>query len=130
VRLRVFPALAALFIGIPLLDLLLVVLLGWRLGFWPTAGLVILSGLVGAALAKAQGARVWRGIQADLAAGRVPSQGLLDGAIILVAGGMLASPGFVTDLLGLALLLPAVRAPIKRYARRRLETMVVSRWTP
>ena len=126
-RLRLFPSLLALFVGLPLLDVLLLVGLGQYLTFWPTVGLVILSGFVGAALAKSQGRSVWFGIQRDLAEGRVPSQGLLDAVIILVAGGMLAAPGFITDILGLALLLPATRVPIKAYLRRRLEGMVVRR---
>src|SRR3712207_6343142 len=123
-RLRLFPSLVALFVGLPLLDVLLLVGLGQYLTFWPTVGLVIVSGFVGAALAKSQGRSVWFSIQRDLAEGRVPSQGLLDGVIILVAGGMLAAPGFVTDLLGLLLLIPAVRKPIKALLRRRIEAMI------
>ena len=123
-RVRLFPALAALFIGLPLLDTLVLVVLGRYIGFWETLALVIFSGFLGAGLAKRQGLRVWQGIRRDLAEGRVPAQGLVDGAIILVAGGMLAAPGFLTDMLGLALLVPAVRAPIKGYLRRRLEAMV------
>ena len=126
-RLRLFPSLLALFVGLPLLDVLLLVGLGQYLTFWPTVGLVILSGFVGAALAKSQGRSVWFSIQRDLAEGRVPSQGLLDAVIILVAGGMLAAPGFITDILGLLLLFPAVRVPIKAYLRRRLEGVAVRR---
>jgi UPF0716 protein FxsA len=122
-RIRLFPALAALFIGLPLLDVLLLLVLGRWLTFWPTVLLVILSGFLGAGLAKQQGLRVWRQIQLDLAEGRMPAQGVLDGVIILVAGGMLTAPGFITDLLGLALLFPAVRAPIKVWLRRKVEGM-------
>jgi UPF0716 protein FxsA len=129
VRFRVFPALVALFVGLPLLDLVLVVLLGRYIGLWQTIGLAIVSGVAGAWLAKQQGRAVWTGIQSDLAAGRVPSQGLLDGMIVLVAGGMLASPGFVTDLLGLALLIPPVRTPIKAFLRRRFEEGVMRTYT-
>jgi UPF0716 protein FxsA len=120
-RLRLFPSLAALFIGLPLVDAILLVILGRYIGFWITVTLVIVSGLAGAWLAKSQGLWVWRSIQRDLAEGRVPSQGLMDAVIILVAGGLLAAPGFITDLLGLALLLPPVRVPIKNTLRRRLE---------
>ena len=127
-RVRLFPALLALFIGLPLLDTLLLVVFGRYLGFWTTIALVLISGFVGAGLAKRQGLNVWNGIQRDLAEGRVPAQGVLDAVIILVAGGMLAAPGFVTDILGLLLLLPAVRAPIKAYLRRRLEGAMVQRY--
>lgn len=126
-RLRLFPALIALFVGLPMLDVILLVFLGGHLGFWTTVALVIVSGVAGAWLAKQQGLWVWQSIQRDLAQGRMPSQGVMDAVIILVAGGMLAAPGFVTDLLGLALLFPMVRAPIKTYLRRRMETMVVPR---
>jgi UPF0716 protein FxsA len=122
-RLRLFPSLAALFIGLPLIDSILLVYFGGLLGFWPTFALVILSGLLGAGLAKSQGIRVWQSIQRDLASGRVPEMGLMDAVIILIAGGMLAAPGFITDFLGLALLFPAVRSPIKRLARRKLESL-------
>lgn len=126
-RIRLFPALAALFIGVPLLDSLLLIFFGQYLGFWNTIGFVLLSGFAGAGLAKSQGLRVWYGIRRDLAEGRVPAQGLMDAVIILVAGGLLMAPGFVTDLLGLALLVPAVRLPIKTLMRRSLERTAVRR---
>src|SRR5688572_8514305 len=110
-RVRLFPALLALFVGLPLLDVVLLVFLGGKMGFWMTVALVVISGFAGAWLAKQQGLWVWQSIQRDLNEGRMPSQGLMDAVIILVAGGMLAAPGFVTDLLGLALLFPVVRAP-------------------
>lgn len=128
VRLRLFPVLTALFVGLPLLDVVLLTFLGTKVGLLETVVLVVVSGVVGAWLAKSQGLRVWHGIQRDLAEGRVPAQGLMDSVIILIAGGMLMAPGFITDLLGLALLLPAVRAPIKGYLRRRLESMVVRQY--
>ena len=120
-RLRLFPSLAALFIGLPLLDVILLTFLGRYMGFWTTIALVLISGFVGAGLAKSQGLRVWQSIRRDLSQGRMPSHGIMDAVIILIAGGMLAAPGFVTDFLGLALLLPAVRAPIKAFLRSRLE---------
>jgi len=124
-RVRLFPALSALFIGLPLLDSLLLIFFGRYLGFWQTVAMVLISGFAGAGLAKSQGLRVWRSIQRDLAEGRVPSQGLMDAVIILVAGGLLMAPGFITDILGLALLVPAVRVPIKTFLRRRMEGMTV-----
>ena len=123
-RPRLFPALVAFFVGLPLLDLVVVILLGRYIGLWQTVALVIISGFAGAWLAKRQGMAVWRGIQRDMAEGRVPAQGLVDGAILLVAGGMLSAPGFITDVLGLALLIPAVRAPIKAWLRKKLEQMI------
>jgi UPF0716 protein FxsA len=124
-RIRLFPALSALFIGLPLLDSLLLIVFGGYLGFWQTVALVLISGFLGAGLAKSQGFRVWRSIQRDLAEGRVPAQGLMDAVIILVAGGLLMAPGFITDILGLALLIPQVRVPIKNFLRRRIEGMTI-----
>lgn len=124
-RLRLFPALSALFIGVPLLDSLLLIFFGRYIGFWTTLVMVLISGFLGAGLAKSQGLRVWHGIRSDLANGRVPTQGLMDAVIILVAGGLLMAPGFITDILGLALLVPQVRVPIKTFMRRRAEGMIV-----
>ena len=124
-RVRLFPALAALFIGLPLLDVILLLFLGRYIGFWTSLGFVILSGVAGAWLAKREGLRIWTAIQRDLAEGRMPSHGVMDGVIILVAGGLLAAPGFVTDILGMALLVPAVRLPIKSVLCRCLERMMV-----
>ncbi|MFN3648190.1 MAG: FxsA family protein [Armatimonadota bacterium] len=127
-RLRLFPVLTALFVGLPLIDVVVLVFLGQYLTFWPTVASVLLSGVLGAWLAKQQGLSVWRGIQRDLSAGQVPAQGLIDAVFILIAGGMLMTPGFLTDIVGLALLLPPVRQPLKRYLRARLERAVTVRY--
>jgi UPF0716 protein FxsA len=124
-RLRLFPALSALFIGVPLLDSLLLIFFGQYIGFWTTIVMVLISGFLGAGLAKSQGLRVWHGIRSELSEGRVPTQGLMDAVIILVAGGLLMAPGFITDILGLALLIPKVRVPIKTFLRRRAEGMTI-----
>jgi UPF0716 protein FxsA len=126
-RPNLFAILAALFIGVPLLDTVTLVIAGRYIGFWLTVAMVILSGLIGAQLARQQGISVWRSLQADLAAGRVPAQGLMDCALILIAGGMMIAPGFLTDIAAILLLLPPVRAPIKRWARRRLERLIQQR---
>lgn len=124
-RLRLFPTLLAFFVGLPLLDTLALVWVGGRLGFWQTVAMVLVSGFVGAALAKSQSRAVWRSIREDLADGRVPAQGILDAALVFVAGGLLMAPGFLTDFVGLALLVPAFRVPIKSFLRRKLEGRIV-----
>jgi UPF0716 protein FxsA len=121
--------LAALFIGVPLLDLMTVALIGKYMGLWTTLAILILSGVIGARLAQSQGVAAWRSLQADLQAGRVPEQGVMDCVLILIAGGMMVAPGFLTDIAALLLLLPPVRAPIKRWARRRIEAWVNRRIT-
>lgn len=121
--------LIALFVGVPLLDTITLVIVGRYVGFWPTVAIVVLSGVIGAQLARQQGLAVWRALQSDLAAGRVPTQGLLDCVLILLAGGMMIAPGFLTDIAAILLLLPPVRRVIKCWLRRRLERMMHQRLT-
>jgi UPF0716 protein FxsA len=123
-RPNLFGILLALFVGVPLLDTITLVLVGRYLGFWPTVAIVLLSGVIGAQLTRRQGLSVWRSLQADLAAGRVPAQGLMDCVLILIAGGMMIAPGFLTDIAALLLLLPPIRSVIKRWARRRIEKLL------
>jgi UPF0716 protein FxsA len=126
-RSNVLVILTALFVGVPLLDTATMVFAGRLLGFWPTLAIVILSGVVGARLARSQGLAAWRSLQMDLAAGRVPEQGLIDCILILIAGGMMIAPGFLTDIAAILLLLPPIRRPIKRWARRRMEGWLTQR---
>jgi UPF0716 protein FxsA len=123
-RSRLLAILTALFVGLPLLDTVTLVIVGRYMGFWTTVATVILSGVIGAHLARQQGFSVWRSLQADLAAGRVPAQGLMDCALILIAGGMMIAPGFLTDLFAILLLLPPVRSIVKHWARARIERML------
>jgi len=115
-----------LFVLIPLLELAILIRVGTLLGFWPTIGLVVVTGAVGALLAKSQGTRVLAAIREDLAAGRVPAARLLDGLLILVGGAVLLTPGLLTDVAGLALLLPFTRSWLKMALRRRFERMIRS----
>lgn len=112
-----FVRLLAIFVGIPLIELALLVRIGARLGLGPTLGLVVVTGFIGAALARQQGFRVWTRIQTELQSGRMPATELLDGLLILLGGIVLITPGLLTDLCGLALMIPTVR----RYVRMRLE---------
>lgn len=92
-------------------EIALLIKVGGLLGGWATFGLVIATGIVGAALAKHQGAAVLRRLRDSLAGGD-PTLALVDGALVLAAGVTLLSPGFLTDATGLLLLIPQVRAPI------------------
>ncbi len=113
--------LIALFTLVPALELVIIIQLGRVIGFVPTLAMIAVLGVVGAALAKSQGLRVVRSIQADLAAGRVPAYGLVDGLIILLAGALLITPGLLTDTVGLLLLIPPVRNVVKNRARAAME---------
>ncbi|HEY3451531.1 MAG TPA: FxsA family protein [Myxococcales bacterium] len=110
-----------LFTVLPPLEIYLLISVGRRLGPLPTVGLVLLSGVLGAFLAKREGLRVLRDYQRTLAEGRVPAEGLL-GAVLALAGGLLLiAPGLITDVIGLLLLLPPSRRLAVRVLRRRLE---------
>ncbi len=86
-----------------------------------TLGIIVLTGAVGASLARRQGLRVLRDLQAETTAGRLPADPLMDGAIILLAGALLITPGILTDVFGFLCLIPATRALGKRAVRRRFE---------
>lgn len=118
--------LSALFILVPIVEIAIFLQVGDWLGTWPTVGLILLTGLVGAALAKSQGARVLRAIRGEMSAGRVPAGHLLDGLLILVGGILLLTPGLLTDIVGLLLLLPLTRNRVKSALRARMERMVRS----
>jgi len=102
-------ALLALFILIPFVELHLLMLVSMRIGFINTLLLVIITGALGASLARGQGARALGEIRRDLAAGVLPGDSILSGLLVLVGGVMLITPGIMTDFVGLLLLLPPVR---------------------
>lgn len=104
-----------LFTVLPLLELALLIKIGRAIHVGPTLALVIVTGVVGAALAKHQGLRTLRRIQADLAHGRMPTTELVNGLMILVAGAVLITPGVITDAFGFALLIPPIRALLRRW---------------
>jgi UPF0716 protein FxsA len=118
--------LALLFVGIPLLELFLLIQLGQWVGLWPTIGLIALTGFSGAALARLEGLRTLWKVKAELSRGRLPGSALFDGLAILVGGALLLTPGILTDLLGFSFLLPPTRKVILRRIRQslaqRLET--------
>lgn len=109
-----------LFTVVPLLELWLLLRIGELVGLGPTIGLVLLTGAVGAGLARHEGARTWRAVQEQLSAGRLPGRELLEAVLVLVAGIVLITPGVITDAVGLGLLVRPVRARIAERIRRRL----------
>lgn len=118
-----FSRLLALFIGIPLVEILILIKLGEVMGFWNTIFLVIGTGIVGAYLAKLHGLTIWYQIQQDLQMGHMPTDKLMDGLLVLVGGIVLLTPGLLTDILGLALLFPLTRTIFKQWLKERFTTM-------
>ncbi len=118
--------LLVLFIVVPAVELALLIEIGRRVGTLATLGLIVVTGILGAALARHQGLGVLRRVQAELAAGRVPAGSLLDGVFILFAGALLMTPGILTDAVGFLCLIPFTRQAIRRFLWVRLVEAVRS----
>ena len=116
--------LLVLFTVVPLLELYLLILLGNAIGFWPTVAIVMVTGMLGAWLAKREGLRVFRKWQAALAEGRMPAEGVLGGLLVLVGGVFLITPGVLTDVCGLLLLIPPTRRAIADLVRAHFEKKI------
>jgi UPF0716 protein FxsA len=116
-----FGRLLLAFILVPVLELMLLIRIGDMIGVLPTVGLVLLTGFLGAGMARAQGMRALARFRSELAQGRLPEQAALDGISVLAGGILLLTPGILTDALGFALLFPASRRWILRRLRRKLE---------
>lgn len=113
-----------LFVLVPILELVLLIQLGRVVGVLPTVGLVLLTGAVGAWLARREGLRVLFRFQNELASARLPAQSAFDGVCILVGGAFLLTPGVLTDLVGFALLLPPSRRWLQKKIRRGLQRRI------
>ena len=108
-----FLRLLLLFTLVPLAELALLIQIGRATNLWFTIGLVLLTGLIGASLARRQGLETWRNIREQLARGEMPTGSLLEGLLILIAGVLLITPGVLTDCVGFSLLVPKVRERLK-----------------
>ena len=104
----------ALFILVPIVELILLIKVGEIIGIWYTIGLVILTGFLGAIAAKFEGMRVWHEAQKELMQFQVPADRLIDGLMILIGAIFLLTPGILTDITGFALIIPFTRAPFRK----------------
>lgn len=121
-----FAQLLALFIILPFVELYILLELSTRIGALPTLGIVIITGIVGAYLAKYEGLYVLRRIQMELASGSMPADALFDGVLVLIGGVLLLTPGILTDITGFLLLLPGSRGLFKMYIKRWVERKIQS----
>jgi UPF0716 protein FxsA len=119
-----------LFTIVPLAELALLLWIGGRIGLLATVTLILVTGALGAALARRQGLATWRRFQEALAAGRLPGRELLEGLLILVAGALLLTPGVLTDAAGFLFLVPPARRWIVRRAELRLRGRLVVAGAP
>lgn len=111
----------AIFTLIPLAETFLLYVLGQHMGFWATVGVILLTGVLGAALAKREGLKVWREWTENLRQGKLPEEGIVGGLLVLVGGVLLVTPGVLTDLTGVLLLVPPSRRFIGKYVRKYAE---------
>jgi len=117
----VFGKLLLLFTIVPVIELILLIRIGQWIGTVPTIAAIVATGVLGAWLARREGARTLQGVRAALAGGRTPGDALLHGLFVFTGGAMLLTPGVLTDVLGIAMLFPPTRTMIARVVRRRLE---------
>jgi UPF0716 protein FxsA len=118
-----FPLILVLFLVVPIVELYVIVQVAGGIGVLETLGLLIVVSIVGAWLVKTQGIGLIRRVQTKLAAGQMPGKELVDGALILFAGALMLTPGFVTDTAGLLLLLPPTRAIVRTFLMKRFSVM-------
>lgn len=108
-----------LFTLVPLVELMLLIRIGGLIGLFPTLLLVVATGAAGAWLARAEGLRSWMAVQGELAEGRIPGEELVHGMLVLIAGIVLVTPGVLTDIAGLILLVRPIRQLLIRRLRER-----------
>jgi UPF0716 protein FxsA len=107
------------FIVVPFIEIFLLLQVGAVIGPFPTIFLVVFTAVLGAWLLRIQGFATWRRFQESLARGEIPTYEIIEGAIILVGGALLLTPGFFTDILGIACLVPAARSKIAGYVAEK-----------
>jgi UPF0716 protein FxsA len=120
-------ALFVAFVVVPLVEIYVLIQVGQVIGPWWTILLLILDSLLGSWLIKREGGRAWQALRTALQTGRMPARELADGALILVGGTLMLSPGFVTDALGILLILPFTRPVARRLLTRMVAQRLVSR---
>lgn len=113
------------FVVVPLVELYVLIQVGSAIGALNTIALLLIMGALGGWLMKREGLSAIRRVQTQLQSGRVPTTEVVDGFLILFGGALMLTPGFLSDALGLALLVPPVRARVRKALARRLRARVV-----
>ncbi len=117
--------LVLLFVLVPIAELAIIIQVGQALGVWATIAILVADSVLGSLLMRSQGRATWRRFNDALQSGRVPAKEVLDGGLVIFGGACLLTPGFITDLFGLALLLPPSRAVLRRLLMRRFALRMV-----
>lgn len=113
------------FIVVPLVELVVIGQVGSAIGFWPTITLLVVDSLVGAWLVRNEGRKAWHAFRGALSEMRWPGDEVAQGALVLVGGALLLTPGFVTDVAGLAMVVPVTRSALSAGLRRWLTPVQV-----
>jgi len=113
------------FVLVPIAELAIIVQVGQSIGVWWTIAILIADSLLGSALMRSQGRSTWRRFNEAMQTGRAPAAEVLDGGLVIFGGACLLTPGFITDLFGLLLLLPPTRAVVRRLLVRRFALKMV-----
>ena len=116
-----------LFVAVPLVELAVIIQVGQSIGVLPTIAILLLDSVVGGLLLRSQGRAAWRRLTEATRAGRVPHREALDGALVIFGGALLLTPGFITDAVGLLLLVPPTRAVARRVVARLIVGGVLRR---
>ena len=111
-------ALFLAFVIVPLIEIFVLIQVGQVIGPWWTIALLVLDSIIGSWLIKREGGRAWRALNEALSSGRMPARELADGGLILVGGTLMLTPGFVTDGLGILLVLPVAATALLPRSRR------------
>jgi UPF0716 protein FxsA len=112
-------ALILVFILVPIAELYVIVKVADSIGVAPTLALLVADSLLGAWLMRSQGRAVWRRFQETMQAGRIPHREVFDGVLVIFGGAFLITPGFLTDIIGVLLLMPPTRSVFRRWLVRR-----------
>lgn len=118
-----------LFAIIPIAEIALLIRIGENIGTWNTLAIVIVTAMIGSYLAKREGFSILNKFQEKISTAQIPTNELVDGAIILVCGALLLTPGVITDVFGFLGLIPFTRAPIRSYLKRRFSKNIGVRST-
>jgi UPF0716 protein FxsA len=119
-----FLRLLLLFIGIPVLELCIFMMLGNRIGIPTTLAIIVITAILGAYLTKSQGLKALRNYQTAVSSGKLPHEEVMDGLMILIAGAVLLTPGFLTDAIGFALLIPTVRDIVRAIVKTKMKEKI------
>ncbi len=118
-----------LFVVVPILELMVIIQVGQSVGAWNTVILLVVDSLVGAWLVKHQGIGLLKKSQDRLRKGELPSDEIFSGVTVLFAGALMLTPGFLTDLVGLLLLVPPIRAGVLMIVRRKFRSRIGTSFT-